>query len=73
MSDRYFLISYVYGSPQHYGFGQISVVNETYPSLTLIQQSIKDVWVTPSRNIVILNILEFKNQADYESFNRTTT
>ncbi len=75
MKTRYFLISYVYSAKDNsYGFGEQSLrASHSFPSSKDLQnQMIKNVEEDQQgikvKSVAIINIFEFKNKKDYESY-----
>jgi len=58
---RYFLISFAHS----YGFGNITLYREIFPSLQTLLQETEKAGLT---EISILHIFEFKNEIDFNNY-----
>lgn len=64
---RYFLISYTANLPEGYAHGHMTFAYEgSFPPQSCIKAEV--IEGSSMTNVVIMNVFEFKNQQDFESF-----
>lgn len=61
---RYFLISYRRENKQEYQYGHLLLESENFPSYNSMCKKIEEDF----NFVLILNIFEFKNKSDYNSY-----
>lgn len=67
---RYFYMTFIWQNSEVHGYGHILYKDKYFPSLKEIINQIKSQATYESNEITVLNIFEFKNEEDFNLFNK---